>query len=230
MECRQLIKREYTFYILHHGKQPASVKVFTQALSLMEKDFYHLYPSFEELEKDIFLSYIEEVIEKLNDDPVFQQGNAGEKILAFYYSWFEALRMHRSFISYLEKQKPFLVKAIDFVPFGNKVFKFLAKQAIAAAPPYLLHIHETFNGFMKPLLNDAPEDEIAARFWISGKYSEVLWGQAILLYRFWLSDKSPDFEKTDTMVAKSTTFILDLLRPNAWDTGFDLVKFMVQRK
>ncbi len=230
MECKQLIQKEYTFHILHKGSPPASVKAFTDAISLLEKDFYHLYPSFEELEKAIFLSYFQETIEKLQQDSVFMQYNTGEKVLAFYYTWFEVLRMHKSFITYLEKQKPFLVRVINFVPLGNKVFKFLAKQAIAAAPPYLLHVHTEFTGFMKPLLNEAIGEEIADRFWISSQYAEVLWGQAILLYRYWLNDKSPNFEKTDIFIEKSTQFVFDLLRPNAWDTGFDLVKFMVQRK
>ena len=230
MECKQQIQKEYTFQILHNGKPPASVRAFTESLSLLEKDFYHLYPSFEELEKEIFLSFLDETIEKLQKDPVFEGYNTGEKILAFYYTWFEVLRLHKSFITYLEKQKPFLLKVINYVPLGNRVFKFLIKQAVAAAPPYLLHTHDHFNAFMKPLLNDAIGEEIADRFWIAGKYSEVLWGQMMLLYRFWLNDKSADFEKTDIFVEKSTNFVFDLLRPNAWDTGYDLVKFMIQRK
>lgn len=229
MECKQLLRKEYTVFVLSQGKRPPSVRRFVESLNLLEKDFYHLYADFEALEKDIFLSYFEETRDKLQNDAAFKQYNGLEKILAVYYTWFEVLKYHRSFIAFLEKQKPFLVKAIDFVPVGGRILKFLAKQALATAPPYLLHIYEPFKDTLKPILNEAMGEEIAERFWISSKYHEVLWGTSILLFRFWLNDKSPDFERTDAAIEKTLNFVFDLLRPNAWDTGFDLVRFMVSK-
>lgn len=230
MECKNLIHKEYTFWVLNKGSRPASVRAFCEKIGITEKDFYHYYPDFETAERAVFLSYFEEVASKLQKDSTFQQYNTAEKVLALYFAWFEKLNHHRSFIAFLEKQKPFLVKAIDYVPLGNRIFKFLVKQSLAAAPPYLLHVHTAFSAMAKHILEKGMGEEVAARFWISGKYEEVLWGQAVLLYRFWLFDKSPNFEKTDIAIEKSTVFVFDLLRPNAWDTGFDLVKFLIQKK
>lgn len=225
-----MFHKEYTFYVLNKGKRPTSVRAFMDSISLTEKEFYQYYPNFEELEKEIFVGYFQEVADKLQKDSTFAAYNSAEKVLAMYYAWFENLRLHRSFISFLEKQKPFWVKFVDFVPLGGRIFKFLIKQTIAAAPPYVLHLHNTFKTFAKPIIEESMGEEIAERFWISSKYDELIWGQAVILYRYWLNDKSPNFEKTDIAIEKSTIFVFDLLRPNSWDTGFDLVKFMVQRK
>lgn len=224
------LHKEYTFHVLHKGKRPTSVRAFMDANSLEEKAFYQHYSNFEALEQAIFVAYFEEVAGKLKTDATFAEYNSAEKILSMYFAWFEKLRMHKSFISFLEHQKPFWVRFVSFMPFGNRVFKFLIKQTLAAAPPYLLHLHGTFKQFAKPIIEEAIGEEIAERFWISSKYDELIWGQAVLLYRYWLNDKSLNFEKTDIAIEKSTLFVFDMLRPNAWDTGFDLVKFMVQRK
>jgi hypothetical protein len=229
MECKQLIRKEYTFQVLHQGKRPASVKAFVHGLGLTEKDFYHLYPSFSELEKDIFASFLEETVALLQQDPAFKQYSSVEKIIAFYYAWFEKLNMHRSFINFIDKQRGGLVTVMDYLPLGGMMFKYLLKQALTNAPAYLLKVYKPYKQFLAPIVNEAVGEDLAPRFWISGKYDELFWAQAMFLYRFWLNDKSPSFEQTDIAIEKSTAFILDLLRPNMWDTGFDLVKFLVQK-
>lgn len=230
MECKNLLQKEYTVFVLSKGKRPASVKAFTDSLQLLEKDFYHLYRSFDDLEYDIFESYFQETIEKLANDTTYQGYSSVEKMLAFYYAWFEKLAMHRSFITWLEQQKPFISRAIDYLPLGNKIIKFAVKQAIATAPPYLHHVRTAFKKYIKPVINEGLGEELADRFWIAGKYDEVLWGQTILLYRYWLNDRSQGFEKTDAAIEKSVHFTFELLRPNAWDAGFDLIRFMVSGK
>lgn len=230
MECRVLIHKEYIFYTLKNNKRPQSVQAFVAPISLQEKDFYHLFSSFDELEKDIFSSFVAETIQKLEGDDLFRQYDSREKMLAFYYTWFELLKNHRSFIAFMEQQKSFWFKLPSYLPFGNFVFKFLLKQALANVRPYMTSAKKPFKNFMKAIVNEGIGETIADRFWITSQYDELLWGMTILLYYFWMTDNSPKFERTDAAVEKAVNWAFDLMRPNSWDSGFDLAKFLVSEK
>ena len=71
--------------------------------------------------------------------------------------------------------------------------------------------------------------QIADRFVLPKWYNNVLWTQALAILRFWLTDSSAEFARTDALVERSVSFLFDLIEPNALDSGIDLVNFFLKR-
>jgi hypothetical protein len=65
---------------------------------------------------------------------------------------------------------------------------------------------------------------------ITEKYDEALWLQVGFVFRYWLDDNSPRFEKTDAAIEKSVNFAFDLMGKSALDSFLDLAKFLYQSK
>jgi len=63
---------------------------------------------------------------------------------------------------------------------------------------------------------------------VTDKYKYLLWWQPVSIVKFWVKDKSKDFEDTDALIEKTVNFSFDLMRSNGMDSFFDLAKFHVQ--
>jgi hypothetical protein len=221
------LQADYIRFISEHKVRPQTIKQFALAMDIEEKDFYINYTSFNEIERDIFKQYFDEAVSRLQKDATFQTFDSAEKILSFYYTWFEILSKNRAFILAIEQKKNLFIKTLEWFPVKINFLRFLAKQSYIV-PVNLMNVHKRFQGFIQPILTQGLSADLAKRFWISEKYDEILWGQAVLLYRFWLNDTSEDFTRTDAAIEKSTIFLFQLLRPNSWDMGLDLAHFFVQ--
>jgi len=66
--------------------------------------------------------------------------------------------------------------------------------------------------------------EVQARPFIANYYQEVLWNAFLAILYFWAKDRSEHKENTDVMVEKTVHFALDLLAPNAVDSGIDWIQ------
>jgi hypothetical protein len=92
------IRDAYIKYWLENGKRPVSIYTFAQQLNIPETTFYDNYASFEGVEKDIWLSFFAETLEKLRADETYKGYSVREKLLAFYFLWVQELRGNRSYI------------------------------------------------------------------------------------------------------------------------------------
>jgi hypothetical protein len=195
--------------LLTTGKRPVSVFKFCLDIDIKEDDFYQQYGSFDGLERKIWKGFIEDTIGRLNRDESYKSFDSREKVLAFYYSLFEKLRQHRSYVLFqLENfRKPELV------------------------PQYIRSFKQDFELLLTNILNEGKQKgEIADRPVIDKRYPQLFWFHLGFILFFWKEDSSPGFEKTDAAIEKSVNLAFDLIGKGAVDSAIDLAKFLYQNK
>lgn len=206
MEFADSIQTTYVNYVLENGNRPPSVAAFVAQQDMTEKDFYEKYASFSVLENQIVLFFFEKTVDILKSDDVFSTYSFREKVLAVYFTWIQTLGTYRSFITFLQ---------------GQALFPCLDQG-------YLTKTQSAFTSFMGQLVQEGLETgEVADRLFVTNWYKNGFWSLNVFLLNYWLNDKSANFEKTDAAIEKSVNFKLDLIEPNALDSGFDWVKFLV---
>jgi len=206
-KTREKIVHEYIKYLLENRKQPASILAFVDTLKLKEGTFYKYFKSFGDLERSFWESIFQEVKSSIEEQEVYQSYSINEKLLAFYYSWIEKLRDHRSYAIYVSKKERFY----EFYPSEFKLFK------------------KSFVDFASMLIEEGlSTEEIAKRQFITDKYKDLLWYQPVSIFKFWAKDDSDGFEETDALIEKTVNFSFDLMRSNSLDSFFDLAKFHIQ--
>jgi len=203
----QKIKAAYIEHLLTYGKRPASVYKFCVDLGLKEDAFYSYVGSFDGLEKLIWKGFADGVIDKLKADASFHNFTAREKILSFYFSLLEELKLSRSFVLY----------QLDNTKRPGPV------------PEYLKGFKTSFETFFESILNEGKGNgEVAKRPMLDKRYPTLFWLHLGFILLFWKSDDSPDFEKTDAAVEKSVNLAFDLIGKGAVDTAIDFAKFLYQ--
>ena len=203
------IQSSYTEYLLTNGKRPVSVYKFCLDVGITEDDFYQQFGSFDGLERQIWKGFIEDTVSRLSRDDSFKSFDSREKILAFYYSLFEKLRLHRSYILFqLENsRKPELV------------------------PQYIKSFKLDFETFLESILNEGKlKGDVANRPVLDKRYPQLFWLHMGFILLFWKDDNSPGFEKTDAAIEKSVNLAFDLIGKGAVDTAIDFAKFLYQNK
>lgn len=203
------IQSSYIEYLLINGRRPVSVFKFCLDIGIKEDDFYQFVGSFDGLERQIWNGFIETTIGRLNRDESFNSFNAREKILTFYYSLFEMLSQHRSYVLFqLENsRKPELV------------------------PEYLKSFKLNFESFIESILIEGKsKGEVAERPIIDKRYPKLFWLHLGFMLLFWKDDNSAGFENTDAAVEKSVNLAFDLIGKGAVDSAIDFAKFLYQNK
>ena len=201
------IREGYISYVLEHGKKPESIFKFIKDLKIKEEDFYESFNSFENIEKQIWLSIFNDTLEMVKNDSVYDEYSVREKMLAFFYSFIEKLKGHRSYI-------------LQTVP---------KKIRPELTPYYLIEVRKAFKDWVNELLLEGEEtEEIEKRPVISKKYDEALWLQFLFVIGFWIKDESRGFEKTDAAIEKSVNLAFDLMGRGPLDAIVDFGKFLFQ--
>jgi AcrR family transcriptional regulator len=199
----------YVDYLLNHGQRPPSVYKFAHDLGMNEDDFYKQFGSFDGLERQIWKGFITRTILRLQTDNAYIAFSAREKLLAFYFTFFEDLRRDRSFVLLQLERNP----RLELVPECLKDFK-------AAFESYIESI----------LTQGKAKGEIANRPYIGKTYPQMFSMQMGFLLMFWKRDNSATFEQTDAAIEKAVNLAFDLIGTGAIDTAFDFAKFLVQTR
>ncbi|MDX2283867.1 MAG: hypothetical protein NW241_06875 [Bacteroidia bacterium] len=203
------IRHAYAQWVAAHGKRPASIQEFAAASGIDAADISSRYASLRVIEQTVFLDLFLETLRRLRSSPEYASyETAQEQILALMYTWLEVLGQQRAFLLVLHQEE-----GLPYQPEGY--------TALTAGP---------FRQWVQPLLQDGIDrGEIAARMALSQWYQDALWANALVMLRFWLNDRSRNSERTDAAVEKLVRFTFDLLRPNALDSGLDLIRFLIQK-
>ncbi|MBC6368607.1 TetR family transcriptional regulator C-terminal domain-containing protein [Algoriphagus sp. AK58] len=209
-DYRKLILEGFVNHVLEHGTQPASVFKFAKELKMKEEEFYTYFTSFEAIKSAIWVSIYDATLEAIEAQEVFKEYSAREKFLSFLFTWIEELKKNRSYLLSLYADK---TQSIKSLPVDTKEFK------------------DKFKEFAGEIILEGKEtQEIASRPFITEKYDEALWLQVAFVFRYWLDDRSPRFEKTDAAIEKSVNLAFDLMGKSALDTFLDFAKFLYQNK
>lgn len=209
-DFRKLILEGFKNHVLEHGLEPASVFKFAKDLKMKEEEFYTYFTSFESIRSSIWVSIFESTLEQIEAQEVFKEYSVREKFLSFLFTWIEELKKNRSYLLCLYQDK---TKSFKSLPSDTKEFR------------------TKFKDFAGEIILEGKEtQEIASRPFISERYDEALWLQVAFVFRYWLDDRSPRFEKTDAAIEKSVNLAFDLMGKSALDSFLDFAKFLYQTK
>ena len=199
----------YMDYVLEHDHNPKTVFAFSKMNNFEESLFYMHFSSFEAIEKGIFEAFFENSINALNKSEDYKIFDARNKLLSFYYTYFENLTANRSYVKHvLDKYKGDLK--------GLKVLSGL-KQHFTA---YITTLEIQMLDIKQEQLEKIQERAL----------KETAWFQLLLTMKFWLDDTSPSFEKTDIFIEKSVNTTFDVIDIAPLKSVLDLGKFLFKEK
>lgn len=208
MQSFSPLQQAYVDAVLTSGRRPASVRAFMATQDQPERAFYAEYPSFGRLEQALMQGLFQEAVDTLRAAPEYATYGTREKLLALFYTWLEVMLAQRSLVVFVHRHQSLSLRSDGC----------------------LRRVAGDFRGWVRELLREGSSSgEVADRWFLPRWYDDVFWTQARLIFRFWLTDRSANFERTDVVVEKSVNFIMDLIQPNALDSGVDLLRFFGQR-
>ena len=189
---------------------PKSVYAFSKEHNFDESKFYKFFSSFEALEKQIFSTFCIKTVELLLSNEEYKTYDSKNKLLSFYYTFFELLTANRSFVYLRLKENKNKLDSLKFLSHLRKEFiDFITKEI-----------------FVDPI--DLKNDRINK---LRDKgISEAHWIQLLFTLQFWLEDESPSFEKTDIFIEKSLKASFDLKDFTPVQSVFDFAKFLWKEK
>lgn len=199
----------YMNHVLEKEEEPGTVYKFSKENEITEAEFYNFFGSFEGLKKGIWERFFEHTLEVMERSKEYASFNNREKMLTFYYTFFEMLTANRSYILFTLKMEDSVLKnAGQLKGLRHKVKNYTAeliRQGNEEKQAKLLQRSETI-------------------------FSEAAWVQLMFLIKFWMDDNSPQFESTDVAIEKSVNTVFDLFENTPLERVLDLGKFLWKEK
>lgn len=206
---KEKILSVYMNYRLEKGSRPASIYAFSRDLGIEETEFYKYFGSFEVVEKAVFKAFFDQSIHLLQENKEYHSFDTRNKVIAFYYTFFEVMKANRSYV----------LLALSGAKDRLKVLASLSELKKAFAEYIDALEIETLK------LPQEKIEKIKMR-----SLRESAWAQLLFTMRFWMEDTSPNFEKTDVFIEKSVNTAFALLDATTLNAVFDLGKFLYQEK
>jgi len=192
-------------YVLENEKLPKTVYKFCKVNAIEESDFYLYFGSIEALKKGIWNTFYENTVNVIEKNKEYQDFTNRDKMLTFFYTFFEVLTLNRSYVLFIMENAPSPLKNMEQLKGLRKNIKDFAKVLIA---------NGNQNKSSK-LTKHNPQ-----------LFSEGAWLQSMFLLNFWKSDDSAGFEKTDVAIEKSVNTIFDVFDNTPLENILDFGKFL----
>lgn len=192
-------------YVLENEKLPKTVYKFCKVNAIEESDFYLYFGSIEALKKGIWNTFYENTVNVIEKNKEYQDFTNRDKMLTFFYTFFEVLTLNRSYVLFVMENAPSPLKNMEQLKGLRKNIKEFAKVLIA---------NGNQNKSSK-LTKHNPQ-----------LFSEGAWLQTMFLLNFWKSDDSAGFEKTDVAIEKSVNTIFDVFDNTPLENILDFGKFL----
>lgn len=203
------ITRFYMDYVLLHDHKPKSVYAFAKDNNFDESKFYEFFSSFEALEQSIFKVFFDNTYNALEKSEDYQNFDPQNKLLSFYFTFFENLTANRSYVVHALKGNKNDMKSLRV----------------------LSQLKKSFNNYIEHLginLIDVQQDQLQ-KIQTRG-LKESAWFQLLVTMKFWLDDTSTSFEKTDIFIEKSVRASFDLINITPLKSIIDFGKFLFKEK
>ena len=203
------ITRFYMDYVLIHDHKPKSVYAFAKDNNFDESKFYEFFSSFEALEQSIFKVFFDNTYNALEKSEDYQNFDPQNKLLSFYFTFFENLTANRSYVVHALKGNKNDMKSLRV----------------------LSQLKKSFNNYIEHLginLIDVQQDQLQ-KIQTKG-LKESAWFQLLVTMKFWLDDTSTSFEKTDIFIEKSVRASFDLINITPLKSIIDFGKFLFKEK
>lgn len=196
----------YGDYLLNHGEKPKNVYLFAKENNFEEKEFYHYFSGFEQIESEILNHLFTKSLELASEVNSSSEVTTKEKLLNVYYIFFENMTMNRSLVlSILGSNKIQNIKTLQNLRETHKQFV------------------NTLDFNEWEMIEKAKED---IRKFNEKSRQEALWLHLVSAIDFWKNDTSPDFEKTDIFIEKTVDTGFELMNNEPLRKVFDLGKFL----
>lgn len=194
----------YRHTVLETGSPPPSVYAFCKEAGIEEASFFEEFSSLDSLEGEIWAERIDHVVGILSSDPEYAGYPPREKVLAFLYTFLEAIKGHRSW---------FLVR--------------FPRKMTDRDPAVLNRFRERFHDWANPIAAEALADRgPLKRLNPDRLLKKTLYFHFRTVVKYYLEDDSPGFEKTDAYVEKTVRLLFDLVETNLPDSAVDLFRFL----
>lgn len=200
----------YSKYVLRNNRKPLNVFTFCDDHEIEEADFYSFYANFDQLEADYLRFFMGQTISLITAEETYQQDHAKNKLLSFYYTFFEQLTLNRSLIIYLIGQDKNNLDNLKKLWSLKKEFQHFIKS---------LDISE-------PLMDNVSDKMEKMERFKNRSIEELYWGHFMATLKFWMDDTSPNFEKIDIFIEKSVDTSFELLEVKPLKKLIDLGKFL----
>jgi len=202
---RQDLITVYMEYVLEHEQTPRSVYKFAKEHDMTEAEFYDLFGSFDGLRREIWNTFFSMSMDALKKTEDYEHYSNREKMLSFFFTFFELLTLNRSYVLYTLGGKQDRMAIMDELKGLRRHVKKFAKELIQDR-------------------NDSKSNILLERS--ERVYSEGAWVQMVFLLKFWMDDDSRGFEKTDMAIEKSVNTIFDVFDNTPLDSVLDFGKFI----
>lgn len=199
----------YMDYVLEHGEQPKNVYAFAKDNNFDEAKFYEFFSSFKTLEENIFTTFGTNTLEVLANSEEFETFDARNKLLSFYYTFFEQVTANRSYVVYSLTHDKSKMQSLKLL----KGLKTVFTDFIESLDLKTLDLNQER---IEKLQNKA--------------ITETAWIQFVMTMKFWLEDTSPSFDKTDQYIEKSVNASFDLIDNTPLKSIVDFGKFIFKEK
>ena len=200
---------KYMDQVLTDGKTPDSIYQFSKQIGIEESEFYKYFSSFELLESQIFSVFFKNTISLLEKNTEFHEFTEKDKLLSFYYTFFENLTANRSYVLFaLDKQQSKLKALKKLNGLKTEYSQFVTSLEIEKI--------DLKQERLQKLQNKG--------------FEEAFWIQLLLVLKFWMNDTSPSFEKTDLFIEKSIHASFDMINTQPIKSFIDLGKFILKEK
>lgn len=200
----------YMDFVLENERTPKSVYKFSKEHEISEQEFYNSFGSFDGLRKDIWKRFFENSLAVMEKSKEYHSFSNREKMLTFFYTFFEVLTANRSYVLFTLKED------------NNTTLKNLEE---------LKTLRKRVKSFAKDLIKDAnKEKQIKALQQSEMIFSEAVWIQLLFLLKFWMDDNSAKFESTDVAIEKSVNTAFDLFDNTPLERVVDFGKFLWKEK
>lgn len=195
----------YMEYVLEHGERPASVFKFCKDHGIEEGAFYNFFGSFQGIRETIWVAFFDNTIAVLHKNKEYATYPNREKMLSFFYTFFEVLTANRSYVLFaLQEQKDSL-------------------KSFGQLRDLRLKIRD-YAGNLIEQANDEKSSRLAKN--PVSVFSEGAWLQTLFLLKYWMDDNSARFEKTDVAIEKSVNAIFDVFNTTPLESVLDFGKFL----
>ncbi|SNR73404.1 hypothetical protein SAMN06265371_11095 [Lutibacter agarilyticus] len=199
----------YMNFVLENNTKPTTVYAFAKENKFEEALFYAHFGSFEAVEKSIFNAFYENTISVLEKSKDYQTFDARNKLLSFYYTFFENLTANRSYVSAVINADSMQLKKLSTLSeLKNSFTTYIDSLEI-----------ETIDLKQKNLAQIQQKS-----------IKESAWLQLLITIKFWLNDSSASFEKTDIFIEKSVNTSFDIIDTTPFKSIIDLGKFLYKEK
>ncbi len=195
--------------VAENGNKPGSIAAFAKTFNFDEKLFYKHFNTFRELEQAIYKSFFDQTLQMLKQLEEYDNFSARNKLISFYYTFFELLTANRSFVLANLKGQKRSLKSLK----GLKRLRKALDYYIDTLKIETINLNiDSLNNLQLKILE------------------QTAWLQFLAILKFWINDTSDAFEKTDILIEKSINTGFDLINVQPINSAIDLAKFLYNER